>query len=310
MPLHPAAEPLVKMFTDLGLGFSPDSTPESMRAAVDGATGGLPVHDVHAVEDREVPGPAGSIPVRVYRPGADAQLPIVVWFHGGGWVIGSLETHDNLCRLLCDDARVIVVSVDYRLAPETKFPGAAEDCVAAWVWLNEHASELGGDAHKIAVGGDSAGGNLAAVVALVAREQGLPVPALQLLVYPVTDYEFDNPSMIDNAEGYFLRTAAMRWFFDQYAGTPDDFADWRMSPLRAPDLAGLPAALVITAEYDPLRDQGEAYAQRLRDAGVPTQSVRADGLFHGFFGMHTFLPPARAAWDTAIGALRAAFGSR
>jgi acetyl esterase len=310
MPLHPAAEPLVKMFTDLGLGFSPDSTPESMRAAIDGATGGLPVHDVHAVEDREVPGPAGSIPVRVYRPSADAQLPIVVWFHGGGWVIGSLETHDNLCRLLCDDARVIVVSVDYRLAPETKFPGAAEDCVAAWVWLNEHASELGGDAHKIAVGGDSAGGNLAAVVALVAREQGLPVPALQLLVYPVTDYEFDNPSMIDNAEGYFLRTAAMRWFFDQYAGTPDDFADWRMSPLRAPDLAGLPAALVITAEYDPLRDQGEAYAQRLRDAGVPTQSVRADGLFHGFFGMHTFLPPARGAWDTAIGALRAAFGSR
>jgi acetyl esterase len=308
MPLHPAAEPLVKMLTEAGLGFYPDSTPESMRAAMEGATRGMPVHDVHAVEDREVPGPAGSIPVRVYRPSAELPLPILVWFHGGGWVVGSLETHDNLCRLLCDDANVIVVSVDYRLAPETKFPGAADDCVAAWMWINQHASELGGDTHKIALGGDSAGGNLAAVVALVAREQGLPIPAFQLLVYPVTDHEFDNPSMIDNAEGYFLRTAAMRWFFDQYASTPDDFADWRMCPLRAPDLTGLPAALVITAEYDPLRDQGETYAQRLRDAGVPTQSVRGDGLFHGFFGMHTFLPPARAAWDTAIGALRAAFG--
>jgi acetyl esterase len=281
-----------------------------MRAAMESATRGLPAHDVYAVEDRKVPGPGGSIPVRVYRPSAEAPLPIVVWFHGGGWVTGSLETHDNLCRLLCDDANVIVVSVDYRLAPETKFPGAADDCIAAWVWVNDHAAELGGEAHKIALGGDSAGGNLAAVVALAAREQGLPIPAFQLLVYPVTDHEFDNSSMVDNAEGYFLRTAAMRWFFDQYASTPDDFADWRMSPLRAPDLTGLPAAIVITAEYDPLRDQGEEYAQRLRDAGVPTQSIRADGLFHGFFGMHTFLAPARAAWDTAIGALHAAFGSR
>jgi acetyl esterase len=310
MPLHPAAEPLVKMFADLGLGFSSDSTPESMRAAIEGATRGLAVHDVHAVEDRQIPGPAGSIPVRVYRPSAEVPLPILVWFHGGGWVIGSLETHDNLCRLLCDDAKVIVVSVDYRLAPETKFPGAADDCIAAWVWINEHAEELGGEAQKIALGGDSAGGNLAAVVALVAREEGLPIPAFQLLVYPVTDHEFDSPSMVDNAEGYFLRTETMRWFFDQYAATLGDVADWRLSPLRAPDLTGLPAALVITAECDPLRDQGEAYAQRLRDAGVPTQSVRADGLFHGFFGMHPFLPPARAAWDTAIGALRAAFGSR
>jgi acetyl esterase len=281
-----------------------------MRTAMDSATRGLPAHDVYAVEDRDIPGPAGSIPVRVYRPSAEAPLPIVVWFHGGGWVTGSLETHDNLCRLLCDDANVIVVSVDYRLAPETKFPGAADDCIAAWVWVNEHAAELGGEAHTIALGGDSAGGNLAAVVALVAREQGLPTPVLQMLVYPVTDHEFDNPSMVDNAEGYFLRTAAMRWFFDQYASTPDDYADWRMSPLRAPDLSGLPAAIVITAEYDPLRDQGEAYAQRLRDAGVPTQSVRADGLFHGFFGMHPFLAPARSAWDTAVGALHAAFGSR
>jgi acetyl esterase len=308
MPLHPAAEPLVQMLMDSGVGFYPDSTPESMRAAMDGAIRGMPVHEIHAVDDREIPGPAGPIAVRVYRPSADAPLPILVWFHGGGWVIGSLDTHDNLCRLICDDAKVIVVSVDYRLAPETKFPGAADDCVAAWKWVNERAVELGGELGRVALGGDSAGGNLAAVVALVAREQGLPIPAFQLLVYPVTDHEFDSPSMIDNAVGYFLLAEEMRWFFDHYASSPRDFADWRMSPLRAPNLEGLPPAFVVTAEYDPLRDQGEAYAQRLRDAGVPTHSVRGDGLFHGFFGMHTFLPPAQAAWDAAIGALRAAIG--
>ena len=308
MPLDPGAENLVKLLNDSGVGFYPDSTPESMRAALSAATGGPPVHEVHAVEDREIPGPAGSLPVRVYRPTADVSLPILVWFHGGGWVLGSIGTHDDLCRQLCRDVGAIVVSVEYRLAPETKFPGAADDCVAAWTWVNAHASELGGDQRTIALGGDSAGGNLAAVVALVARDQGLPVPVFQLLVYPVTDHEFVSPSMVDNAEGYFLLTEEMRWFFDQYASTPADFSDWRMSPLRAPDLTGLPAAVVITAEYDPLRDQGEAYARRLRDAGVPTRAMRADGLFHGFFGMHPFLPSARGAWDTAIGALRAAFG--
>ena len=310
MPLHPAAESLVKLLGDSGVGFYPDSTPESMRAAMENVIRATPPHEVHAVEDRELPGPAGSIPVRVYRPGAEKSLPILVWFHGGGWVIGSLDTHDNLCRLLCDDAGVIVVSVDYRLAPETKFPGAADDCVAAWAWITEHAAELGGDRQRIALGGDSAGGNLAAVVALVAREQGLPMPALQLLVYPITDHEFDSASMVDNAKGYFLETEEMRWFFDHYARAPEDFADWRMSPMRAPELAGLPAAVVITAEYDPLRDQGEAYAQRLRDAGVPTHGLRGDGLFHGFFGMHPFVPPAQDAWDLAIGALRAALEMR
>jgi acetyl esterase len=308
MPLDPGAQSLVQLLTDSGLGFYSDSTPESMRAAMNAAAGGAPVQEVYGVADHEIPGPAGSIAVRVYRPSADAPLPIVVWFHGGGWVTGSLQTHDHLCRLLCVDAGVIVVAVDYRLAPETKFPGAADDCVAAWKWVNEHAVELGGERRRVALGGDSAGGNLAAVVALVAREEGLPLPALQLLVYPVTDHEFDSPSMVDNAEGYFLLTHEMRWFFDQYASAPTDFADWRMSPLRAPDFAGLPAAVVITAEYDPLRDQGEAYAQRLRDAGIPTQAMRADGLFHGFFGMHSFLPAAREAWNTAIGALRATFG--
>jgi acetyl esterase len=310
MPLHPQAEVLVKLLDESGVGFYPDSTPESMRAAMGAvvANGLAGEPAVHSVEHRTVPGPAGDLPLRVYRPGADPSLPLLVWFHGGGWVTGSLETHDHLCRQLCNEAGAIVVSVDYRLAPETKFPGAVDDCVAAWTWVTEHAAELGADPARIALGGDSAGGNLAAVVALVARRDGLQSPSFQLLIYPVTDHEFASESMVENAKGYFLEAEEMRWFFDHYASAPADFADWRMSPLRATDLAGSPPALVITAEFDPLRDQGEAYGTRLQQAGVFTRVVRADGLFHGFFGMHAFLPPARPAWDTAIGALRASFG--
>ena len=310
MPLHPQAEVLVKLLEESGVGFYPHSTPESMRAAMDAVVakglGGEP--PVHAVEDRSVPGGAGEVPVRVYRPGPDPSLPLLVWFHGGGWVTGSLETHDHLCRQLCNAAGAIVVSVDYRLAPEAKFPAAVDDCVAAWSWVTDHAAELGADPARVALGGDSVGGNLAAVVALVARDERLHLPSFQLLIYPVTDHEFDSVSMIDNAKGYFLEAGEMRWFFDHYARTPADFADWRMSPLRAPDVAGLPPSLVITAEFDPLRDQGEAYGSRLQQAGVFTQLLRGEGLFHGFFGMHAFLPPARPAWDTAIGALRASFG--
>ena len=310
MPMHPEAEALMKLMDAAGLGYYPGSTPESMRAAMGAAAanGAFNVHPVHGVEDRLLPAADGAVPVRVYRPNAEPALPVVVWFHGGGWVTGSIETHDHLCRLLCDDTGAIVVSVDYRLAPETKFPGAVDDCVAAYAWVSEHAAELGGDRARVALGGDSAGGNLAAVVALVARDTGLPGPTVQILVYPVTDYEFESRSMIDNATGYFLEAEEMRWFFDHYARTPDDFGDWRMSPLRAPDVAGLAPAVVITAEFDPLRDQGEAYGHRLQQAGGHAQVLRGDGLFHGFFGMHPFLPPARHAWDTAIGALRATFG--
>ncbi len=309
MPLDPIAEKIVQMFGDAGVGITPESTPESARAAMHrlATSGALPKREVHAVEDFAIPGPASEIPVRVFRPNAQESLPALVWFHGGGWVVGSIETEDQLCRMLCDDARAIVLSVEYRLAPETKFPGAVDDCVAAWSWVTAHASELGIDPGRIAVGGDSAGGNLAAVTALVAKHESLAMPAFQLLVYPVTDHEFERPSMVDNATGYFLEADGMRWFFDHYARTTDDHADWRMSPLRAPDLAGLPAAIVITAEYDPLRDQGEAYGERLRDAGVPTEIVRADGLFHGFFGLFAFMPAARPSWDRAIAGLRQAF---
>lgn len=308
MPLHPTAQQMLESMIDSGLAFRPGTTPEQRRAAMNRVIpDGARIKPVHAVDDRSVPGPAGEIPVRVFRP-SEAKLPILVWFHGGGWVTGSIETHDLVCRQLCVAVDAVVVSVDYRLAPEAKFPGAVDDCLAAWEWVSANAAELGGDPARIAVGGDSAGGNLAAVVALLIRDNGGPAPVHQLLVYPVADHEFERPSMIENATGYFLEADTMRWFYEQYARTPDDFADWRMSPLRAPDLSGVAPATVVTAEYDPLRDQGEAYGRRLQEAGVPTEILRADGLFHGYFGMHKFLPPAKEPWDVAVSSLREAFG--
>jgi acetyl esterase len=304
--LHPSAETILPLMKAAGLDLRPDTTPAEVRAKMAAALSGLPPHPLHKVERRVVPGPNGDIPVRVYWPSAVDHLPVIVWFHGGGWVLGSLDTHDNCCRQLSEAVDAIIVSVDYRLAPEVKFPGGLDDCVAAWRWVTANAGALCGDPARIAVGGDSAGGNLAAVMCLVAREQGLPRPCFQLLVYPVTDHEFESPSMLENASGYGLETAHMRWFFDHYARTPDDFGDWRMSPLRA-DVHDLPPALVITAEYDPLRDQGEAYARKLRASGVATVHVCADGIFHGFFGMHAFMPPAQDPWDRAVELLRRAF---
>jgi acetyl esterase len=312
MALHPSAQMMLELMDSAGMSLGGDATPAEARAAMDAATANplIPQHPVHAVEDATIPGPAGEIPVRIYRPSAAARLPLVMWLHGGGWVIGGLDSHDQLCRQLCDESAAIVVSVDYRLAPESKFPAAVDDAVAAWTWVNAHASELGADPARVAIGGDSAGGNLAAVTSLVARDRTLPPPLMQLLVYPVTDYEFESPSMIDNAKGYFLEVEGMQWFFNHYARTPDDFADWRLSPMRATNVSGLPPAVVVTAEYDPLRDQGEAYGMRLQDAGVEAEIVRGIGVFHGFFGFHPFMPPAQPAWDVAVGALRRAFGAQ
>jgi acetyl esterase len=306
LPLHPNAEIILPLWKEAGLELGPDTTPAEARAKMAAASGAMPTYPLHRVEDRTLPGPDGEIPVRVYWPSDADNLPIVVWFHGGGWVLGSLDTHDNHCRQLSDNVDAIVVSVDYRLAPESKFPAAVDDCIAAWNWVCEHATELGGDPRRVALGGDSAGGNLAAVACLIARERNLQQPRFQLLVYPVTDHEFETPSIRENAVGYGLETEHMRWFFDHYSRTDDDFADWRLSPLRA-DLQGLPPALVVTAEYDPLRDQGEAYARKLADAGVATELIRADGLFHGFFGLHALMEPAKVPWDRSVELLRGAF---
>jgi acetyl esterase/lipase len=308
VPLDPSAEAMLKMIRELGLDSDPDASPEERRAVMESLTEGFVKHAVHGVEDRTIPTPIGPIPVRVYQPSDATNLPVLVFFHGGGWVACSLNTHDQLCRLLCDAVGCVVVSVDYRLAPETKFPGAADDCLAAYDWATRHAHEIGGDTTRLAIAGDSAGGNLAAVVALLARERQLPQPKLQVLIYPVIEREFESDSMIENAKGYFLEAEGMRSFWDHYSRTPADFDDWRFSPIKAESLRDLPRAVVITAEYDPLRDQGEAYGRRLQDEGVPTEIVRANGLVHGFFGMHTFMPPAQEAWDVAVAALRDALG--
>ena len=252
-----------------------------------------------------------AIPLRVYRPAgvADAtRLPAYVYFHGGGWVIGDLETHDVLCRQLTAASGASVISVDYRLAPEHKFPAAAEDAWAATRWVVAHAAELGLDAGRLAVGGDSAGANLATVVALMARDAGGPAIKLQVLIYPVTDVMRETRSYADFAEGYMLTRDSMRWFIAHYLSSRDAARDWRVSPLRAPSLAGLPPALIVTAGFDPLRDEGEIYANRLRDAGVMVDHVCYGGMVHGFLGMGKLLDTAMRAVAHIGGSLQQALG--
>jgi acetyl esterase len=240
---------------------------------------------VAAVEDRTVPGPGGGIPVRIYTPEGREPFPVLMYFHGGGWVIGGIESSDGLCRTLANGSGCIVVSVGYRLAPEHPFPAAADDAYHATRWAAANAAGFGGDPSRIAVSGDSAGGNLAAVVCQMARDRGGPAIRFQLLVYPVTDAACDTPSYAENADGYFLTKDAMLWFWNHYARTDADRGHPYASPLRAAGFAGLPPALVITAEFDPLRDEGERYAERLRAAGVPAKLIRYDGMIHGFFNM-------------------------
>jgi acetyl esterase len=264
---------------------------------------------VAKVEDHTVPGAAGSIPIRIYTPAGTGPLPVLVYFHGGGWVIGNVETYDGLCRALTNAAGCIVVSVDYRLAPEHPFPAAVDDAYDAALWTAANAAGLGGDPARVAVGGDSAGGNLAAVVAQVARDRGKPALKFQLLIYPVTDAACDTPSYSENADGYLLTRDAMRWFWNHYTRSDADRTDPCASPLRASNLSGLPAALVITAEHDPLRDEGELYAQRLRAAGVPVQLTRYEGMIHGFFAMSAVIDQGRRAIQQAATAMHAAFAS-
>ena len=258
------------------------------------------------VRDLTADGPLGPIPLRVYRPAgvpASTPLAVLVFFHGGGWVIGDLETHDVLCRQLTAGSGVSVVSVDYRLAPEHKFPAAVDDAWAATRWVVAHAGELAVDASRLAVGGDSAGGNLAAVVALLARDKGAPAIAVQVLIYPVTDLVGETRSYRDFAEEYLLTREGMRWFIAHYLTAEAEAADWRASPLRAQSLAGLPPALIVTAGFDPLRDEGEAYAERLRDAGVRVDSVCYGGMIHGFVPMGRLLDTAGRAISLISGSL-------
>ncbi|MBW4717913.1 alpha/beta hydrolase [Saccharothrix obliqua] len=307
MPLHPEAKAVIAAVhsglvppdgmsaADLRAAFA-----ESWRASPD-------AEPVDSVVDRVVPGPAGDIPVRVYTPHGDGPFPALVWFHGGGWVIGSLEENDSTCRVLCNAVGMVVVSVDYRLAPEHRYPAAAEDAYAALKWVADHGAEIGVDG-RIAVGGESAGGNLAAVVSLMARDHDGPPIALQLLASPVTAPPGDRPSYVDYGEGHFLSRADMEWFFSQYPRDPSDLDDPYLAPLAASHLGGLPPALVLTAEYDPLRDEGEEYAHRLLDAGVQVTLIRYEGQIHGFFALLTEqLSISAKAHARAAAALRAAF---
>ena len=251
----------------------------------------------------------GAVPVRVYRPAgvaATTLLPGLVYFHGGGWVIGDLDTHDVLCRQLTAEAGITVASVDYRLAPEHKFPAAVDDAWEATRWVSASAERLGIDARRLAVGGDSAGGNLAAVVALLARDAGGPSIAYQALLYPVTDLDAESRSYTDFADGYMLTRDSMRWFAAQYLAAKDQATDWRVSPLRAATLAGLPPALIVTAGFDPLRDEGEAYARRLRDADVRADYACYGGMLHGFVGMGRLLDSGNRAVSHIAASLREA----
>jgi len=238
---------------------------------------------VAAVGERNIAGPGGNLTLRIYTPPGQGPFPLMVFFHGSGFVVCSLDTHDGMARNLCAGAGCVVVSVDYRLAPEHKFPAAPDDCLAATRWVAAHAAELGARADRVMVSGDSAGANLAAVTALRIRDEGGPPLVGQMLLYPVTDhYTAGMASYIENAEGYGLGRDAMKWFWDHYLAKPEDSGNPCASPLRARDLSRLPPAFVLTAEYDPLRDEGELYGKRLQIAGVPAVVTRCDGVNHGF----------------------------
>lgn len=299
MPLAPEIQALVD-----GMAQDPDALPthlaplEEARAGYVALAGMFgPGEEVARVEDRSVPGPAGELPVRCYTPTDEAGLPIVVFFHGGGWTIGDLDSHDKECRAIANGAGAIVVSVDYRLAPEAKYPAAADDCFAALQWIAAHGEDLGGDPSRLAVAGDSAGGNLSAVVSLLARDQGGPALRAQALVYPAVDMRHEandeHPSREENAAGPFLLKETMDYFGECYFAADADRLEPKASPLLADTHADLPPALVVTAEFDPLRDEGEAYARALEAAGVPVTAHRYDGQPHVFFQLSPVVPAGK-----------------
>jgi acetyl esterase len=286
---------------------TPGAAREQMKRRV---SAGDPV-PIGRIEDRMIPGPDGEITIRIYTPEGKGPFGVLVYFHGGGWVVGNIEMTDQPCRMITKAAGCVTVSVDYRLAPEHKFPAGPEDCYAATKWVSDNAAALGCDPSRIAVGGTSAGANLAAAVALMARDRGAPKIAYQVLVYPATRRELDTPSHKQFAtDGYYILSRAdMEWFWGHYLASGADAANPYACPERAKSLAGLPPALVITAEFDPLRDEGEAYAARLREEGVATVLKRYGGVTHGFFGMPSVVEKSRVAIAEASAALRTAIGS-
>ncbi len=310
--LHPQTQAMIDAMARMNL-LPPDQlTVEEARAQFNRSRAPFLAapQEVGAVVNATIPGSVGAIPIRSYRPLSsrpDEALPALIFFHGGGWVFGGLDSHDPLCRELCNVGGCAVIAVDYRLAPEHRFPAAVEDAIAATRHVARHAKDLGVDAGRLAVGGDSAGGNLAAVAALTFRDQGGPRLKLQVLIYPVTDFAMDSPSYATIANGFTLTRERMRYFRASYLRGPEDIADWRASPLEAPDFSGLPPALVIGAAYDPLVDEGKAYADRLAGAGVPVRYSSYEGMTHGFLSVAGAIDVAHTAIAEAATGLRRAF---
>ncbi len=309
MPLDEQASAFLRQLEEIGgpalNEMSPEEAREALAATVE--SGGEP-EPVGSVTNRSIPGPLGDIPIRGYTPEGTGPFPALVYFHGGGWVAGDLEMVESTCTRLTNRARAMVVSVDYRLAPEHKFPAPATDCHAATQWVSDHAAELDVDPQRIAVGGDSAGGNLAAAVAVMARDNGTPEVAFQILFYPVTNMDYETRSYRENGAGYFLTTDMMRWFWGHYLESEDVGRDMRASPLLVQDASGLPSAFVGTAEFDPLRDEGEAYAELLREAGSDVTLKRYDGQIHGFVTRCGIMDAGKRAIEDAAAQLRRAIG--
>ena len=302
MPLDPTVAEMLQQIAQVGGPTLAEMSPFEARELYRVARADSPKPDVASIQDAE----AGDIPVRIYKVSDQGKQPVVVFFHGGGWVIGDLETHDSTCRQLALGADCTVVSVDYRLAPEHPFPAAIDDCYEATQWVANNADSLGIDVNKLAVAGESAGGNLSACVCIKSKHGDGPLICLQLLIYPVIDARMDTESYKANKEGYMLSRESMEWFWQHYTGG-NHMDNPLASPISATDLSGLPAACIITAEYDPLRDEGEAYGEALKAAGVATEIVRYDGMIHDFLPMTDILEGSRQAMYLASRQLTRAF---
>ena len=312
MPLHPEAA----AFLDQVARQKPHSI-ESLpievtrRAALVGSSTGLNPPELAKIENLDIVRSDGTkLPVRIYVPHGSKPFGVCLYFHGGGWVLNSIDTHDDLVRRLAAISGCVFVNVEYRLAPEHKYPAAVDDAYAALGWVHDHATEIGCDSDRIAVAGDSAGGNLAAVACLMSRDRGGPQIAFQALIYPITDCDFERPSYRTNGEGYFLTRREMIWFWNHYVASPDRMQEPYASPLLAPSLSGLPPAIVLTAEFDPLRDEGEAYAEALRAAGVDVTVHRYEGMIHAFVRRVQQFDTARIAIQEVGQQIRAAIGDR
>lgn len=303
MPLHPT----IRRMLEKSASYPPlqSLTPDQIRATDLARYAVVPLPPVASVEDRMIPGPRGRVRIRIYRPPADEILPVVTFFHGSGFVICSIDTHDALCRHLCLRARAAVVSVDYALAPENKFPAGIDDSLCAARWVSEHAAEFGADPQRHALAGDSAGGTMAMVTAMRARDGAGPSIKAQILMYPVTDYPDPGPpSYVERGAGFGLTADAMRYFWGHYLNDVSEGANPHASPLRAGNFANLPATYVMTAEYDPLRDEGELLADKLTAAGVDTARVRYADMNHGFMSWVGIIDRSQEALDAACVWLR------